>query len=49
MYMVGEVSENAKKLVEDAKKSLEVGISQVFVGNQFGNIGYNIADFAEKK
>lgn len=49
MYMVGKVSEKAKKLVEDTKKSLEIGISQVFPENFFGNIGYNIADFAEKK
>ena len=49
MYTVGQVSEKAQQLVDDAKFAMEVGISQVFPGNQFGNIGFHIADFAEKK
>lgn len=49
MYTVGKISDKAQKLIDDAKFSLEVGIFQVFPGNQFGNIGYAIADFAEKK
>lgn len=49
MYAVGEISEKAQKLIDDAKFSLDVGISQVFPWNQFGNIWYAISDFAEKK
>lgn len=47
-YLVGEVSKEAKKLVEVAKKSLEIGISEVRPGNRFGNIGFAIANYAEK-
>ncbi len=47
-YLVGNVSSAAKKLVETAKKCLDVGISEVRPGNRFGNIGYAIANYAEK-
>lgn len=49
MYLVGEVSETAKKLVDAARKSLEIGISEVRPGNRFGNIGFKIASFAEAR
>lgn len=49
MYTVGEVSPKAKAICEDAKFAMEVGISQVFPGNQFGNIGFAISEFAEWK
>lgn len=47
-YLVGNVSPEAKKLVDAAKKSLEIGISEVRPGNRFGNIGYAIGNYAEK-
>ncbi len=49
MYAVGQVSPQAAKLMADAKTAMEIGIAQVFPDNQFGNIGYEIANFAEKK
>ena len=47
MYTVGEVSEPAKHVVNVATKSLEIGIKEVRPGNHFGNIGYEIAKYAE--
>ncbi len=47
-YLVGNVSPGAKKLVDTAKKCLDIGISEVRPGNRFGNIGYAIANYAEK-
>ncbi len=47
MYTVGQVSEKAQKVVDAAKKSMEIGINEVRPGNFFGNIGYEIANYAE--
>lgn len=47
MYTVWEVSEKAKCIIDVAKKSWEIGIAQVRPGNFFGNIGYEIAKYAE--
>jgi methionyl aminopeptidase len=47
MYTVGVVSEKAQKLIDVTKKSWEIGIAQVRPGNVFGNIGYEIAKYAE--
>lgn len=47
MFTVGEVSENASKIIAVAKKSWEIGIREVRPGNQFGNIGFEIAKYAE--
>ncbi|MGB0429114.1 MAG: type I methionyl aminopeptidase [Bacteroidia bacterium] len=49
MYMVGNVSNEAKTLVEDTKTCLDIGIKQCYPGNRVGNIGYEIAKFAESK
>lgn len=49
MYSVGKVSEQAEKIMLEAKNSLEIGMSQVFPGNQFGNIGFHVAEYAEGK
>ncbi len=49
MYTVGEVSEQARHLISVAKKSLEIGIKEVRPGNHFGNIGYEIAKYAESE
>lgn len=47
MYTVGQVSPEAQKLIDVAKKSLEIWIEQVFNWNNFGNIGFAIANYAE--
>ncbi len=46
MYTVGDISENAKHLLNVTKKCLDVGIDQVRPGNYFGNIGYEIHKYA---
>ncbi|MBI1184260.1 type I methionyl aminopeptidase [bacterium] len=47
MYMVGNVSPEAKNLVDVSKKCLDIGIRQCYPGNFVGNIGYEIANYAE--
>lgn len=47
MFMVGNVSEDARKLVNETKKCLDIGIRECYPGNYFGNIGHNIAKHAE--
>lgn len=47
MYLVGEVSEYARNLVEATKKCLHLGMEQCFPGNHLGNVGYHIAQYAE--
>lgn len=49
MYTVGSISESAKKVIDVAKKSWEIGIAQVRPGNAFWNIGYEIAKYAESQ
>ena len=49
MYTVGEVNEQAKHVIAVAKKSWEIGIAEVRPGNHFGNIGYEIAKYAESQ
>jgi len=49
MYMVGNVSDKAEKLVEATRHCLKLGIQQVMPGNYFGNIGFNIARYAQAK
>jgi len=46
MYLVGEVTEHAKKLVEVTKACLNIGIAQCYTGNFVGNIGYEINKYA---
>ncbi|TJX67595.1 type I methionyl aminopeptidase [Soehngenia saccharolytica] len=46
-YPVGEISENAKNLLEVTKKALYLGIEQAIVGNRLGDIGYAIQSFVE--
>jgi methionyl aminopeptidase len=46
MYLVGEVSEHAKKLVKVTKECLAIGINQCFSGNPINNIGYEINKYA---
>lgn len=49
MFFVGEVSDEAKELVETTKHCLDLGIQQVRPGANFGDIGYAIARFAQSK
>ena len=46
MYIVGETSELAVKLVNTTKHCLNLGIQQVRPGNYLGNIGYVISRYA---
>jgi methionyl aminopeptidase len=46
MFVVGEASETAMKLVNATKHCLDLGIQQVRPGNYFGNIGYAISRYA---
>jgi len=46
MFVVGEASEAAMKLVNATKHCLDLGIQQVRPGNYFGNIGYAISRYA---
>ncbi len=46
MFIVGQTSEAALKLVNATKHCLDLGIQQVRPGNHFGNIGYVISRYA---
>jgi methionyl aminopeptidase len=48
MYLIGNVSEPAKKLVSVTYECLMLAIQQVKPGNTFGDIGYAIQKHAEK-
>lgn len=48
MYIVGEVSEYAQRLIEVTKECLHKGMEQCFPGNHLGNIGYHIAQHAHQ-
>lgn len=44
---VGQISDQAKKLIEVTKTALEIGIAQIKSGNTIGDIGYAIQQFVE--
>ena len=46
MFVIGEASETAMKLVNATKHCIDLGIQQVRPGNYFGNIGYAISRYA---
>jgi methionyl aminopeptidase len=48
MYAIGEISSEAKKLIEVAGQCLRIGIEQCRPGNRLGNIGYYINEHAQK-
>jgi methionyl aminopeptidase len=48
-FYVGEPSEQAKKIVEVARRSLELGIAQVKDGARLGDIGAAIQEYAERQ
>lgn len=49
MYMIGDVSEDAKNLVEVTKECLEIGLDQVKPWGHIGDIGAAIQEHAESK
>ena len=48
MFAVGKISKEQEKLIDMARTCLEIGLSEVYPGNRFGNIGYEIARHAER-
>ena len=48
-YIVGDVSDDIKRLVETTEKSLYKGLSAVKAGAHIGDIGANIQEVAEKE
>ena len=48
MFLIGDVSEEDKKLVRVAKECLELGIKEAQPWTQLGNVGYAIQQHAEK-
>ncbi len=46
---VGEISGNARRLIEVTKKSLELGIKELHIGKTLGDLGYAIQKFAEEQ
>src|SRR5690554_5085754 len=48
-YGVGNISEEAKKLLDTTKESLYLGIDQALVGNRLGDIGNAIQNHVESK
>lgn len=49
MFTLGDVAEDALRLVKNTKRALSIGIEQVRPGNTFGNIGFKIGQFAKSK
>jgi methionyl aminopeptidase len=49
MYLVGEVSDEARTLVEHVRESMWVGILQVHPSRRLGDIGAAIFDFSHRK
>ena len=49
MFCVGDVSQKARDLLAVTKECLNLGIQQVYPNNYFGNIGYEIARYANSK
>ncbi len=47
-FCVGKVSNDALKLVDITKQSLDIGIKEAKIGNRIGDIGYAIQSFVEK-
>ena len=47
MFLVGEVAEPARKLVEATRRAMYLGIEQVKPGNTVGDIGHAIQRYAE--
>lgn len=48
-FAIGEISDEAYKLLKVTKESLYLGIEQMVLGNRIGDIGYAIQKHAEKE
>ncbi len=48
MFLIGEVSPQARKLVRVTRECMELGIAQVKPGNRIGDIGHAIQQHAER-
>jgi methionyl aminopeptidase len=48
-YIIGQVSEREKELVEATKESLYIGIKKAVVGNTIGDIGHEVQTYIESK
>jgi len=48
-FAIGKISAKARKLMDVAKKSLELGIEQARIGNRLGDIGHAIQSYAESE
>ncbi len=48
MFLIGEVSPAARKLVQVTRECMELGIAQVKPGNRIGDIGHAIQQHAER-
>jgi len=46
-YAVGEITDEAKKLMDVTKKALYIGIEQATIGNRIGDIGHAIQKYVE--
>ncbi|HWJ79166.1 MAG TPA: type I methionyl aminopeptidase [Niallia sp.] len=46
-YAVGEITDEAKKLMDVTKKALYIGIEQAIIGNRIGDIGHAIQKYVE--
>lgn len=46
---VGKIDKKLNDLIGATRKSLELGIKEVFPGNSFGDIGFAIQEYAESK
>ena len=46
-FIVGQTTEEKKKLIEVTNQCLELGIEQLKIGNAIGDIGYAIQEYAE--
>lgn len=49
MYEVGNVSTEAKELMAITKECLRLGLKECYPGSRFGNIGYEISEYAHDK
>ena len=47
MFIIGEIPDSTRELVEETKKCLELGIAQVRPGSRTGDIGHAIQNHAE--
>ncbi len=49
MYKIGNVSDEAEKLMAVTRECLRIGLKECYPGSRFGNIGYEISEYAMKE